>query len=84
MPIFDYHCTPCLITEEHFVSNSDVIVCCDKCSYSMDKQFPDKVSFDLKGIGFHKPGFSSYTIKPKKSSFENAVNIAYDKHSIKS
>lgn len=60
MPLYDYACFKCNITEEHLVSNSDVIVCCDKCDDQMDKQISASYSFNLKGDGFYKPGFSSY------------------------
>lgn len=60
MPIFDFKCKDCDITEEHLVSKYDVIVCCDKCDMEMVRQFTSKVSFDLKGSGFHKSGWASY------------------------
>lgn len=60
MPFFDYECSECKIVEEHLVSKYDVIVACSKCGIDMDKQFTSKVSFNLKGDGFYKQGFSSY------------------------
>jgi putative FmdB family regulatory protein len=62
MPIFDYKCDKCEQVEEHLVSKYDVIVICDKCGIDMTKQFTSTFSFNLKGDGFYKQGFSSYKV----------------------
>lgn len=60
MPIFDYKCSKCNNIEEHFVKHFDTLVICSYCDLDMDKLLSSKISFNLKGTGFYKPGFNSH------------------------
>ena len=55
MPIFDYKCPACDITEEKIVKNSDIEVLCSRCTTPMIKLLSCP-SFVLKGEGFFSSG----------------------------
>jgi len=49
MPIFEYKCKECDLIEEHIISSSNPPeIKCDK-GHNMEKLFPTKTSFVLKG-----------------------------------
>jgi len=60
MPIFDYVCPKCIALTEKLVPKYDTTVVCDECNVDMVKQYTSSFSFNLKGAGFFKQGFSGY------------------------
>jgi len=46
MPLYDFHCDKCNITEEHLV-REDVDFCCLKCKKIMTRKFPNTMDFRL-------------------------------------
>ena len=55
MPIFEYQCRECEITEEHLVKKYDDPINCPKCSLQMIKLI-GAPAFKLKGEGFYGAG----------------------------
>ncbi len=53
MLVFDYQCTKCKTTEEHYVKKHDDIPHCTVCGHAMDKQYP--------AVGMLKTNFANKT-----------------------
>ncbi len=66
MPIYEWHCTSCGAKKETLQSMNDPAPLCPNCCYNPDKQGKhermkkkiSKSSFELKGGGWFKDGYS--------------------------
>ena len=58
MPIYEYRCENCEHTLEKIQKLiDDPLIDCPECKEPKLKRLMSAGSFDLKGDGFHKPGF---------------------------
>jgi putative FmdB family regulatory protein len=61
MPIYEYFCPKCLERKEILQRRNDPVplCCCDEgFPTEMVKQFPSRTSFQLKGGGWFRDGYS--------------------------
>lgn len=55
MPIFDYHCKICNITQEKMVKNHEIEILCPQCNSPMGR-LVSAPAFVLRGDGFFSSG----------------------------
>ena len=66
MPLYDFECEECNYTEEILTSSAgsaEIVLTCPKCEKEAMKRQVGLSSFQLKGGGWYKDG---YTKKPKE------------------
>lgn len=63
MPLYDFICVNCGLTEELLVKNSEEKVECPECKETLERKL-GLSSFRLKGDGWYKDGYSK---KEKKN-----------------
>lgn len=57
MPIFEYYCEECDKAEDYIVKSSEDTVKCKTCGkQGLEKRFPNKMTFNLKGNWFKTRG----------------------------
>ena len=78
MPLFDYHCVPCNVTEEHFVHQSQTPVPCGVCGGPTERQIsrisviPDSVPGGFVIENLHKTPKRYYS----KSEYRDDLRAA--------
>jgi len=71
MPMYSYHCTKCNEVYENMrsISQRDVKLQCPACN-DLCERILDLSSFQLKGDGWYKDGYSKPAPKPKEEKKE--------------
>ena len=71
MPMYSYHCTKCNEVYENMrsISQRDVKLACPVCN-ELCERILDLSSFQLKGDGWYKDGYSKPAPKPKEEKKE--------------
>lgn len=71
MPMYSYHCTKCNEVYENMrsISQRDVKLQCPSCN-ELCERILDLSSFQLKGDGWYKDGYSKPAPKPKEEKKE--------------
>lgn len=58
MPLYDYRCEECGCEMEVLKRSDDPDPKCPKCESEKFKKKPNSASFELRGSGYYKAGFS--------------------------
>jgi putative FmdB family regulatory protein len=71
MPMYSYHCTKCNEVYENMrsIAQRDVKLQCPACN-DLCERILDLSSFQLKGDGWYKDGYSKPAPKPKEENKE--------------
>ena len=71
MPMYSYHCTKCNEVYENMrsIAQRDVKLQCPSC-HDLCERILDLSSFQLKGDGWYKDGYSKPAPKPKEEKKE--------------
>ena len=71
MPMYSYHCTKCNEVYENMrsIAQRDVKLQCPACN-DLCERILDLSSFQLKGDGWYKDGYSKPSPKPKEEKKE--------------
>lgn len=67
MPIYEYYCLDCKAEFEFLVLSEDEVPICPNCNSENAEKRVSASSFSLQGGGWASDGYSSSTVKPKKS-----------------